>query len=320
MHLSLTTVRRAVSVVADVADLDHPAAFAAVALPGLARLIGCDLATFTEIDPPKRIRYMDYPEAALNPATYEAFSEYLHQHPLIQHYERARDGMALRMSDVVSRAEFRRLDIYQHAYRPRPTEYVLAVQLPGPGPGSRAFALNRARRDFTDTERDLLNLVRGPLAEGLRRAGARHHAHRALASAPEQRLAALTEREVQVLELVAAGRTNVAIAHTLEVSPRTVAKHLERIYRKLGVGNRAAAVAPLPLASEAEPTITAPRLTAARLTAPVPTRRPAALLSAPSAHSMPEVLPRAFRDVRSSGSRRFRPAGAKSTLSSTGLR
>jgi DNA-binding CsgD family transcriptional regulator len=44
---------------------------------------------------------------------------------------------------------------------------------------------------------------------------------------------------------VAAGRTNVAIAHTLQVSPRTVAKHLERIYRKLGVGNRAAAVAPI---------------------------------------------------------------------------
>jgi DNA-binding CsgD family transcriptional regulator len=192
---------------------------------------------------------------------------------------------------------------------------VLAVQLPAPGPGSRAFALNRARRDFTDTERDLLNLVRGPLAEGLRRAGARHHAHRALASAPEQRLAALTEREVQVLELVAAGRTNVAIAHTLEVSPRTVAKHLERIYRKLGVGNRAAAVAPLQLASEPDPTLTAPRLTS-----PVPTRRPAALLSVPSAHSTPEVLPRAFRDVRSSGSRRFRPVGAKSTLSSKALR
>jgi hypothetical protein len=37
------------------------------------------------------------------------------------------------------------------------------------------------------------------------------------------------------------GRTNRAIAHALEVSPRTVAKHLEHIYRKLGVSSRAAA-------------------------------------------------------------------------------
>jgi DNA-binding CsgD family transcriptional regulator len=42
--------------------------------------------------------------------------------------------------------------------------------------------------------------------------------------------------------LVAVGRTSVAIGRVLDVSPRTVAKHLERIYRKLGVGNRAAAV------------------------------------------------------------------------------
>ncbi len=44
------------------------------------------------------------------------------------------------------------------------------------------------------------------------------------------------------MRLVAEGRTNEAIAHTLGISPRTVAKHLERIYRKLHAANRAAAV------------------------------------------------------------------------------
>ncbi len=56
-------------------------------------------------------------------------------------------------------------------------------------------------------------------------------------------VAGLTGREIRVLELVAAGRTNQAIAHALGVSPRTVAKHLEHAYRKLDVPNRAAAVA-----------------------------------------------------------------------------
>jgi DNA-binding NarL/FixJ family response regulator len=52
----------------------------------------------------------------------------------------------------------------------------------------------------------------------------------------------LTGREREVLVLVAQGWTNVAIARALAVSPRTVAKHLEHAYRKLGVCNRAAAV------------------------------------------------------------------------------
>jgi DNA-binding NarL/FixJ family response regulator len=38
------------------------------------------------------------------------------------------------------------------------------------------------------------------------------------------------------------GRTNAAIARMLEISPRTVAHHLDKIYRKLEVSGRAAAV------------------------------------------------------------------------------
>ena len=61
-------------------------------------------------------------------------------------------------------------------------------------------------------------------------------------SAPT-RPAPLSPRELAVLHLVGLGRTNVAIARAMGVSPRTVAKHLEHVYRKLKVSNRAAAVA-----------------------------------------------------------------------------
>jgi DNA-binding CsgD family transcriptional regulator len=53
----------------------------------------------------------------------------------------------------------------------------------------------------------------------------------------------LSARESEVLALVAAGDRNDAIARTLGTSPRTIAKHVERIHRKLGVDNRAAAAA-----------------------------------------------------------------------------
>ncbi len=52
----------------------------------------------------------------------------------------------------------------------------------------------------------------------------------------------LTRREAEVLALVAEGRTNDAIAALLVISPRTVKKHLEGVYAKLGVSSRAAAV------------------------------------------------------------------------------
>ncbi|WP_123027884.1 helix-turn-helix domain-containing protein [Mycolicibacterium stellerae] len=53
----------------------------------------------------------------------------------------------------------------------------------------------------------------------------------------------LSARELEVLAHIAAGRTNREIAGRLVVSPHTVARHVEHIYAKLGVANRAAATA-----------------------------------------------------------------------------
>ena len=51
----------------------------------------------------------------------------------------------------------------------------------------------------------------------------------------------LSAREAEVLKLVAKGLTNARIASELFVSPRTVDRHLNSIYRKVGVSSRAAA-------------------------------------------------------------------------------
>jgi ATP/maltotriose-dependent transcriptional regulator MalT len=53
----------------------------------------------------------------------------------------------------------------------------------------------------------------------------------------------LSERELEVLTLAAEGNTGPQIAERLFVSPATIKTHFEHIYEKLGVGDRAAAVA-----------------------------------------------------------------------------
>ena len=111
--------------------------------------------------------------------------------------------------------------------------YVLA------GLEHRAFVLCRGGMDFTDDELALAGLVQR-LVRGL------HRQVRVL-SAVDPRVAGtaatvpLTGRETAVLGLAVTGLTAEAIARRLGISPRTVDKHLEHVYRKLGVRDRLSA-------------------------------------------------------------------------------
>ena len=53
----------------------------------------------------------------------------------------------------------------------------------------------------------------------------------------------LSAREVEVMSLIADGRTNGQIAAHLFLAEKTVKNHVRRIYSKLGVGSRPAAIA-----------------------------------------------------------------------------
>jgi DNA-binding NarL/FixJ family response regulator len=53
----------------------------------------------------------------------------------------------------------------------------------------------------------------------------------------------LTEREIDVLRLIAAGRTNQEAADELHLSVRTIERHVTNLYAKIGASNRAEATA-----------------------------------------------------------------------------
>jgi DNA-binding CsgD family transcriptional regulator len=69
------------------------------------------------------------------------------------------------------------------------------------------------------------------------------HARIAESAAPPSSPGRLTGREVEVLRLVAGGKSNRAAAGELFISEKTVARHLSNIYAKLGVASRSAAAA-----------------------------------------------------------------------------
>ena len=57
----------------------------------------------------------------------------------------------------------------------------------------------------------------------------------------EKKWNSLSERERQILRLLAMSATNKFISRELQITPKTVEKHLERIYHKLGVNSRSEA-------------------------------------------------------------------------------
>ncbi|MFG2195053.1 LuxR C-terminal-related transcriptional regulator [Streptomyces sp. NPDC048639] len=106
------------------------------------------------------------------------------------------------------------------------------------------MTLGAADRESGNTEGARLELRAARAA--FERLGAAPDARRAAALLGDDRAPLpghLTEREAEVLRLVAAGRTNRSIAGELVISEHTVARHLNNIFAKLDVSSRAAATA-----------------------------------------------------------------------------
>lgn len=108
-----------------------------------------------------------------------------------------------------------------------------------------SFVFSRCR-DFDARELRRLELIRQHLGDLYRLARAVDEARAAwgvprpdVAPSPDP---ALTPRESEVLDWLGGGKTDRDIATILGISPRTVHKHLQRIYEKLGVETRTAAV------------------------------------------------------------------------------
>nr|WSY57301.1 LuxR C-terminal-related transcriptional regulator [Streptomyces sp. NBC_00886] len=121
-------------------------------------------------------------------------------------------------------------------------DHVLAIPLPGTATPVTGCMVYRAGADFTEDHVRAAEQMQ-PLLAGVEQQRQLLEQWRATTAPPEAAEdTRLTPRQVTVLLLLADALTASAIAHRLGISVRTVHKHVESLYRKLGTRDRVSTV------------------------------------------------------------------------------
>ena len=207
-------------------------------LDALSETFGCRAASnwvspgvgfgFIMNDPPK-----DWPpEDALELWAAEAMWE----HPLVSWFLTTRDPAAMSLGRVPIQFGSRRSRAMIRDLAPVELDQQLSIPFANSATTHRSIVLARTREDFSDEDLAMARCLQ-PLLMLLERhvSVVREVAHSG-SNLP------ITGRELAVLVLLGQGMTAAGIAHRLGMSTRTVHKHLEHLYRKLGVNDRLLAV------------------------------------------------------------------------------
>ena len=220
-------------------------AFARHGLSSLPRLVPSELTTLSvcDLESGHRSVVCDLP-GAIGEREREVFDRHLYSHPLVRaHGQRA---CTVRIGDTEPVQDFRRSALYNDYYRANPHR----SRDGGADPRAAQHAGElRAQSQPPGFQRSGPGLPGGhpaaprePVSDD---AGGRGAAGCLGVPSPDAqaRVECLTAREREVLQWLSGGKTDRDIADILGISPRTVHKHLQRIYEKLGVETRTAAVA-----------------------------------------------------------------------------
>ena len=226
----------------------------------LPRLVASDLThvSVCDLDSGRRNVVSDVP-GAISQRDQETFNRHFARNPLVLEHGRNPSANTVRISDLLTQREFRRSPLYDEYYRAVGIGYVMALPVHVEGKELVSFVFNRHDRDFSDVERACAEAIRPHLGNLYRMARALDARAAWGVPSPLVRASAgecLTAREHEVLQWLGSGKTDKDIGAILGVSPRTVHKHLQRIYEKLGVETRTAAVSRYFFSTTTRPSLT----------------------------------------------------------------
>src|SRR5262245_45165899 len=158
--LGTSDVRAILAFVGELYDAARPATFRLDTLVRLRSLVPSDMTAWveTQVGEPQ-VEAIASPHDLL-PDGPRRFARVRDEHPVLAHFERSRHGGAAKLSDYFTRTHFRRLRLYQDFFRPAGIEHQISIALPSAGRRLVRITLNRARGDFDERDRRVLNLVR----------------------------------------------------------------------------------------------------------------------------------------------------------------
>lgn len=213
--------------------------FARFAVQLLPELVPSELTTLSvcDLDTGHRNVVCDQP-GAISRRDLEVFDHYFFDHPLVREHGRNFSAVTRRIEDLIPGGAFQRTALFNDYYRAIRIDHVMAVPIHVDRRFLVSFVVNRRGRGFSERDRDCIEAIRPQLGHLYRLSTSSSGCGEASLQAD----ASLTAREREVLEWLSAGKTDKDIASILMISPRTIHKHLQRIYEKLGVENRTAAV------------------------------------------------------------------------------
>lgn len=209
-------------------------------LQGLYELVRCDVVTFCDLD---ATAGRDVVVQDFDGVHHVVVDRLCPEDPFYEHlWDTGPTSYSLRtgdtrtvttIDDFYSLRQWLATPMYQEAFRSYGVHHLMSCPLSARGPRGRRVVLFRGQGLGFDTrDRMLMSLLRPHLDELYRLQRSLRVDHSAL----------LTPRQAELLALVAGGRTTAQIAASLFLSEGTVRKHLENIFQRLGVTNRAAAV------------------------------------------------------------------------------
>ena len=187
----------------------------------------------------------DRPPGWPSPAEMEFWTlEAMPEHPLPHWYMVSGDTSATTIERVPRSVGTRRgREMVAHCLRPVGLDRQLAIPYRVGPAGQRVFVLAKSGADYSDDQVTLARRIQPLMVLLARNQAVLEECRPGASVVPLQRATAgLTGRELAVLRLLADGLTAESIGRRLGVSRHTVRKHLEHVYRKLGVTDRLVAV------------------------------------------------------------------------------